>query len=189
MSVQGVNPQQLTAPMNPVAIISTRTNAHLAAFFAQFPGFHYDPSQSVATEFKRLKESPQWPRRKIKQDRWTGSYRLALVLQFNETYGTDGDDLESWQNLCRVVRMKNIPNTVSGCKKAIEKVHVNLVDLVDKPNMNIKVKRFNKWTLRQYTMETEKFFPREDAKAGGILKHLLREIIYDAEPQRQARAA
>lgn len=29
-------------------------------------------------------------------------------------------------------------------------------------------------SLREYTKETKKWFPKDEAKAGGILKHLLR---------------
>jgi hypothetical protein len=32
--------------------------------------------------------------------------------------------------------------------------------------------------LAAYTRQTEKIFPRNHAKAGGLLKHLLRKIYY-----------
>ncbi|KAG8769067.1 hypothetical protein FRC12_005189 [Ceratobasidium sp. 428] len=117
------------------------------------------------------------------------SYRLALVLQFNETYGIDGNDLGSWQNLCRVVRVQGVPGTVSACKKAIKKIKVNLVDLVDEPNTGVLVKRFKSLSaLRNYSEEADKVFPRDDAKAGGILKHLLRELFCQPRPRRRGQA-
>ncbi|KAG8723758.1 hypothetical protein FRC09_001844 [Ceratobasidium sp. 395] len=129
----------------------------------------------------------EWRRGHINRNKGYKRYNLALVLQFNETYGIDGDDLASWQNLCRVVRVQGVPGTVGACKKAIKKIHVNLVDLVDQPNTRITVKRFkNRLALSTYSVAEEKIFPKNDAKAGGILKHLLRQIL-SHPPPRQPR--
>ncbi|KAG8725503.1 hypothetical protein FRC12_001368 [Ceratobasidium sp. 428] len=194
MSVQADDAQHPTAPATPPAIVTTRTNCHLIAFFSQYSGFQYDPSQSVVSEFKRLKQTAEWRRGHINRNKGYKLYNLALVLQFNETYGIDGNDLASWQNLCRVVRVQGVPGTVGACKKAIKKIHVNLVDLVDQPNTRVTVKRFkNRFTLSEYSVAEQKIFPKNWAKAGGILKHLLRQILFYTPPspqpgQAQARA-
>lgn len=60
----------------------------------------------------------------------------------------------------------------------MRQTHVNLVDLVDTRGTGRPVKVFNSLKkLQDYTIRTEKFFPKEDAKAGGLLRYLLREIL------------
>ena len=56
----------------------------------------------------------------------------------------------------------------------MEKTHVNLVDLVDRPN-NVKVFA-TEVALSNYTKEERKIFPKENAYAGGLLRYLLRHI-------------
>lgn len=57
----------------------------------------------------------------------------------------------------------------------IKQTHVNLVDLIERRNDDRPVKVFASLNaLRKYTKKTGKTFPKGDAKAGGILKHLLR---------------
>jgi len=53
---------------------------------------------------------------------------------------------------------------------------VNLVDLVDTSGRDVEL--FSSLDeLREYTIENGKFFPKESAYAGGVLKFLLREIL------------
>jgi hypothetical protein len=53
---------------------------------------------------------------------------------------------------------------------------VNLVDLVDASRQQVDV--FSSLDeLREYTIESGKFFPKESAYAGGVLKFLLRQIL------------
>lgn len=57
----------------------------------------------------------------------------------------------------------------------VRQAHVNLVDLVDAPRTGISVKVFPSLKeLQNYTIENEKYFPKEDAYAGGLLRFLLR---------------
>jgi hypothetical protein len=61
--------------------------------------------------------------------------------------------------------------------KAIRKVHVNIVDLIDTHRTGEKVKTFrNAGALGQYTKSTGKVFPKRAAKTDVLLKALLREI-------------
>jgi hypothetical protein len=58
-------------------------------------------------------------------------------------------------------------------------IHVNLVDLVDVGRTGIPVTVYpNVVELAEYTIDTGKIFPREHAKAGGLLALLLRRIHY-----------
>lgn len=55
---------------------------------------------------------------------------------------------------------------------------VNLVDLVDTGNTGVCASQFSTLEeLRKYTKSTGKFFPKESAYAGGMLRFLLREIL------------
>ncbi|KAG8769068.1 hypothetical protein FRC12_005190 [Ceratobasidium sp. 428] len=160
----------------PSAADASSTHTHFVAFFAQFQNFNYDPSKSVAGQFKRLKKTTQWQKGINRKEALVG-YKLALVLQFNDTYGTDQNDLASWQNLCRALGIEDIPDELSGCKKIVKGTHVNLVDLVDMPNTRQPIRRFEDVAaLRKYSRKKKKIFPRDEAKAGGILKYLLRPI-------------
>jgi hypothetical protein len=56
--------------------------------------------------------------------------------------------------------------------------HVNIVDLIDTRNTGRRVKVFNSvQELSMYTKDSGKYFPKENAYAGGVLKFLLREIL------------
>ena len=60
--------------------------------------------------------------------------------------------------------------------KEIKNVHVNLIDLVDTSGRDVEIFPSLE-DLSEYTIETGKFFPKESAYAGGVLKFLLREIL------------
>lgn len=63
-------------------------------------------------------------------------------------------------------------------KQKIKGIHVNLVDLVEQGRTGKRVQLFpNLEGLCKYTMDTGKFFPKENAYAGGILKFFFREIL------------
>lgn len=54
---------------------------------------------------------------------------------------------------------------------------MNIVDLVDTDNTGEEVKIFRSLDdLRDYTIDSGKYFPKENAYAGGVLRFLLREI-------------
>lgn len=40
-----------------------------------------------------------------------------MVLQFNDIYGTDEEDLRSWQGLCRVLNIEPVPEELQECRK------------------------------------------------------------------------
>jgi len=56
--------------------------------------------------------------------------------------------------------------------------HVNLVDLVDTARIGTPIRLFASLEeLTAYTVRTGKFFPKNNAYQGGLLKELLREIL------------
>jgi len=126
------------------------------------------------------------------------AFCTALVLEFNAGFGTDTRDLNVWQGLCARVGINPLPDSITGCRKvcsqctgsalalsdggyigqALRQTHVNLIDLVATLSTGRQVKTFKTVnSLRQYTISTKKFFPKDDAIAGNLLKYLLRGIL------------
>ncbi len=60
--------------------------------------------------------------------------------------------------------------------QVVLKKHVNLVDLVEGDKKEVHIFRTEK-ELSEYTRETGKFFPKEDAADGGVLRALRRHIL------------
>jgi len=102
--------------------------------------------------------------------------RDAMTKQFNEIYGTDADSLNAWQNLCRVLDISPIPENLKGCRETVMNTHVNLVDLTERKGQHV-TKFSSETELSEYTQEEKKYFPKENAHAGGLLKYLLRQIF------------
>ncbi|KAF2441936.1 hypothetical protein P171DRAFT_82746 [Karstenula rhodostoma CBS 690.94] len=148
----------------------------ISKFFSRYPSFAYDEERGVAEEFYRMCDFFAWDRDDEERDEARQAFKDALVIRFNSLYGTNVADLENWHKLCIAVCIEPLPATISECKARIKDIHVNLVDLVDTSGQNIEL-----FTcldeLREYTIETGKFFPKESAYAGGVLKFLLREIL------------
>jgi len=60
--------------------------------------------------------------------------------------------------------------------QAVFKIHVNLVDLVQGDKMEVRIFKTERG-LSEYTKRTKKFFPKEDAVDGGVLRALRRHIL------------
>ncbi|KIL67993.1 hypothetical protein M378DRAFT_159246 [Amanita muscaria Koide BX008] len=151
---------------------------HIARFFALYPNFVYDPQASVSAEFRRLVATHRWKRQSPQRDEAWERFSKAMGQQFSTFYGSDINDLRAWQALCIALRVKLVPDTVKECKKIIKSTHVNLVDFIDTRTTGRPIKKFRTAQgLRDYTNETEKYFPLESAKESGVLKYLLRQIL------------
>ncbi|KAF8550040.1 hypothetical protein OG21DRAFT_518669 [Imleria badia] len=151
----------------------------LEAFFSTYyPQFEYDPTGSASHGFYRLCDESGWDRHDPERQAAHQDFKDALVQQFNDIYGTDEDDLGEWQKLCHVVDMDTIPDDLDACREAIRETHVNLVDLVDGhlPGHHVRVFDSER-ELSEYTRHTGKYFPKENAYAGGFLRFLLRHIL------------
>ncbi|KAG2121761.1 hypothetical protein DEU56DRAFT_894574 [Suillus clintonianus] len=163
----------------------------LAAFFAQFASFSFNENQSSNKNYDRLiktlKCSPEDTERRAVRE----GFKDALVQEFNERFGTDGNDISNWQNLCNVLRIDPVPDTIEDCRKFVWDTHVNLVDLVDSARTGKPVKLFASLEeLKTYTLgKPGKIFPKENAYQGGLLKELLREIIHTYHGSRRNGSA
>ncbi len=120
-----------------------------------------------------------------------------MKKEFNNLYGSDEKDINNWHKLCFVLRINPLPNTLEksravSCRfsdsetpcpctksssfvQAVHKKHVNLVDLVHGSKEEVRIFETEK-ELSIYTIITEKFFPEDDAKDGGVLRALRRHI-------------
>lgn len=45
------------------------------------------------------------------------TFKSAMVQQFNNLYGTDEEDLNSWQNLCHILNIKPVPEGLKECRE------------------------------------------------------------------------
>ncbi|KAG2158682.1 uncharacterized protein EDB93DRAFT_1245913 [Suillus bovinus] len=156
----------------------TYTQTPLDDFFATYPKFTYNSSASAPLEFYRMCDQFCWDREDEEREQAHSDFKDALVKQFNEIYGTDVNDLTSWRNLCQIVRVSPIPDTLDLCREAVKATHVNIVDLIDTKVTEEPVTIFSSEVdLSEYTKATGKYFPRDNAYAGGLLRYLLRRIM------------
>lgn len=69
------------------------------------------------------------------------------------------------------------------CAQVVLEKHVNLVDLVHGDKKEVQIFGTEK-ELSEYTHATKKFFPKEDARDGGVLCALRRHILAPSEDRR-----
>ncbi|KAG2102837.1 uncharacterized protein F5147DRAFT_706977 [Suillus discolor] len=147
-------------------------------FFATYPAFDYNSSASASSEFHRMCGHFCWNKKDKEKKKAHRDFKDALVQQLNEIYGTDVNNLSSWRNLCQIVHISPIPDTLESCREAVKATHVNIVDLIDTKVTGKPVTIFvSEAKLSEYTKATRKFFPRDNAHAGGLLRYLLRRIM------------
>ncbi|OAX40315.1 hypothetical protein K503DRAFT_798946 [Rhizopogon vinicolor AM-OR11-026] len=144
-----------TASRTPTpSLVDDDENTPLAVFFAQFESFSFNARQSSHKNFKRLikaiSSDPNDPERRAALKGFKNAERRAarkgfkdaLVQDFNKRFGTDGNDLAAWQNLCNVLRIVSVPATIQECRQRIRDLHINLVDLVDRAKIGRPVRVF-----------------------------------------------
>ncbi|KAH8087129.1 hypothetical protein BXZ70DRAFT_899690, partial [Cristinia sonorae] len=144
-------------------------------FFARHVGFDYDRTRPVMEEFNRMVRDQGW--NKNQRRRQFDHLRNRMVDQFNEYYGNDIDDINAWRAMCTVLGISPVPDDLQSCRSIVKKQCANIWDYVEAKRLGIEVKRFPTLkNLARYTYKHNKVFPKEHAKAGGVLKYLLRTI-------------
>ena len=106
--------------LNPSLLVSTDAIQlrPIAAFFARFspsPTFTYDDTNAPTAEFSRLCEARQWSSKIYKRRK--DAFQTAMVLQFNQIYGTNENDIHAWQAIAVKLGKKRIPDTLTECRK------------------------------------------------------------------------
>ncbi|KAG1882487.1 hypothetical protein F4604DRAFT_1678464 [Suillus subluteus] len=159
----------------------TQTQTPLDNFFAKYPEFKYNSSVSASLEFYRMCDKFGWDKEDKEREQASRDFKDSLVQQFNDIYGTDVNDLTSWRTLCQIVHVSPIPDTLKSCREvetrlvpAVKATHVNIVDLVDTERTGEPVTVFvSEVDLSKYTKLMGKFFPRDNAYDGGLLRLMM----------------
>ncbi|KAK3045394.1 hypothetical protein LTR09_012994 [Extremus antarcticus] len=166
---------------------------HIDDFFAQYPSFSHDRANSSPREFYRMCDQFQWKKRQdnacqpARKEAWE-KFRVAMVVEFNSRFGTDAEDVFSWKGICEFLQMNPMPSGVESMRKAVINTHINLTDMLDSKRRGEAISIFKTQDeLVEYTVEEGRYFPKEDAYAGGLLKYLLREIHNKYEGSRGKR--
>jgi hypothetical protein len=94
-----------------------RSLDHIDRFFARYPTFEYDSAKPIWTEFYRMCEFFKWDQNDIEMKDAKQEFKTAMVKQFNDIYGTDPNNLKSWQKLCRVLNMEPVPTDLAACRE------------------------------------------------------------------------
>jgi hypothetical protein len=98
-------------------MLPANSNSHLKAFFSQNPAYTFDPSAPSTTQFHRMCDVLGLNSDAKKRQAARGAFNDALSQAFNHTYGTEVDNLESWQILCGVLQMDEIPDNLKECQE------------------------------------------------------------------------
>jgi hypothetical protein len=179
----------------------------LERFFSKYPNFQFQPLNSPVVEFDRLCKLHRWKRRNTERELAHEAFHIAMKMEFDDLYGSDVHDIKNWHKLCHVLRISPVPDTLRECRavshqsseplcdwstktssliQAVVKKHVNLVDLVHGSKVEVRIFKTEK-QLSEYTIATGKFFPKESAKDGGVLRALRRQILNPREDTRSSR--
>jgi hypothetical protein len=87
---------------------------HIAAFFAEFPSFRYRPSRPIWDQFEELCDLHDWDDDDYEKRQARRDLKDAMVHDFNSSYGTDVDDLESWKDLCEACGITPAQEDLAG---------------------------------------------------------------------------
>jgi hypothetical protein len=179
----------------------------LEVFFSKYPNFRSQPSDSPVAEFKRLCKLHDWERDNPEREFARKVFHIAMKREFDHIYGSDEHGIKSWHLLCDVLGIHPVPDTLRECRavsyrssdplclwsmkassfiQAVVKIHVNLVDLVHGSKVEVRIFKTEK-QLSEYTIATGKYFPKEDAEDGGVLRALRRHILNPREAPRPPR--
>ena len=96
-------------------MLPANSSSHLETFFSQYSGYTFDHSLPSTTQFHRMCDAVGLNSVKRKEAR--NAFNDAISQAFNVIYGTEVDNLESWQVLCRVVQMPEIPDNLKECQE------------------------------------------------------------------------
>lgn len=70
----------------------------------------------MTAQFHSLCYSQGWRPRTEERHAAYRAYGDAMSQAFNDAYGTEVDDLRSWQTLCEVLEIKPVPKILEECQ-------------------------------------------------------------------------
>ncbi|EMD89217.1 hypothetical protein COCHEDRAFT_1215972 [Bipolaris maydis C5] len=145
------------------SLSSSECKADSNPAWIKFTNFVHSPTAPFKSEFERLAH--------IKN--WTGSVKRQQFVSLLSSevafyWGTDGDTLEQYQEMCRDLGLTHIPSTVTQCKKILDPLKINLFTVIDnKRNPKIKIVQYESLSKLRKSIRKSGCFPRDAAKAGG----------------------
>ncbi|KAI9069492.1 hypothetical protein FKP32DRAFT_1671383 [Trametes sanguinea] len=133
----------------------------------------------ITEEFSRLASEKGWDKRsKEYKKKRKEFYASAVTEDFTAFWGANETRLSAWRDLCLCIGIKNVPSSIEECKKALQPIHVNLVDLVDSKRTGHPPRLFKTESdLGHYSRQTAKIFPKARAKANPLLRQFLIHIF------------
>lgn len=69
--------------------------------------------QPIMLQFKKLARRVKLKDEEFKEAR--ENFRGAVVLDFNDTFGEDENDLGAWQRLCIMLEVSPVPDNIDSC--------------------------------------------------------------------------
>ena len=154
----------------------------IAQYFARFPSFNYRPS----LDWRQLGPFDALAKRL----KWEDEDKKKEFKKFKRTWTTvvesefSGSSLPHYQSVCRDLDISPIPDNVTECKAQLKEVFVNIVDLMQyrtdrqKGRGASKPRKFQSLAqLRKYSEQSEKYYPKKEAKAE-MLRELLKVLIH-----------
>ncbi|OQE36841.1 hypothetical protein PENCOP_c011G03371 [Penicillium coprophilum] len=138
-------------------------------------GIPHNPDLPVSSAFGLVSLQRGW---KPGSKTWKMNWNLCMNSEYDRLIGGRVNSLTTWQELCTKVGIKGSLTSITQCKKALARVHVNIVDLLDCWNSDAIPLGFkNKEALAAYTRANNKFFSRHIAKQDKVLRVLLRQVV------------
>ncbi|KAG6053972.1 hypothetical protein E4U17_004208 [Claviceps sp. LM77 group G4] len=171
------------SPLVRTASPIVKTTGPMDLFFSRYSQFDYNPRSQVWSEYDRLCEYFRWDKGSLTEKTARKLFRQALVDEFGAIYGVDDNKLNVLQRLCKRLEIHPLPRRITDCKKAIKGVYVNIVDFVDCERTGKPIPKFDHLEqLQDYSIETGKIFPMEEAKDSLLLRFLLQRIFVERPP-------
>jgi hypothetical protein len=89
----------------------------MPSYWDQFPDFDHDPNAPIKEEFQRLARLKGWVGNAPEiQKMFRKEWGECFLSEFDKYYGCDASSLAGWQLLCEEVGLKDIPDSVRGCR-------------------------------------------------------------------------
>ncbi|KAJ5817447.1 hypothetical protein N7447_009680 [Penicillium robsamsonii] len=138
-------------------------------------GASHNPDLPVSSAFCLVGQQRGW---KPGSTTWKRNWNACMNSEYDRLIGCRVNSLATWQELCMKVGIKGSFASITQCKKALARVHINIVDVLDCWNSDATPTRFkNKQALAAYSQANKKFFNRHIAKQDKVLRVLLRKLL------------
>ncbi|KAJ5371561.1 hypothetical protein N7517_003567 [Penicillium concentricum] len=83
--------------------------------------------------------------------KWKKNWNACMNSEYDRLIGCRVTSLATWQELCAEVGIEDSFTSINQCKKALARVHVNIVDLLDTWNSDLTPTLFkSKKALAKY---------------------------------------